>query len=86
MEPCVSCPLVELQHQYSITSYTKQTLKYLLDEWSGQSVSLENSIKGRQRLVRWQWVLSELKDHLKLGRQKSTFLSVNLKFLVTNDP
>ena len=49
-------------------------------------VSLENLIEGRQRLVRWQRVLSELKGHLKLGRQKSTFLFVNLQFLVTNDP
>lgn len=40
MEPCVSCSLVELQHLHSITSYTKQTLKYLLNEWSGQSESL----------------------------------------------
>lgn len=52
----------------------------------GNQVSLENSIEGRQRLVRRQWVLSEPKGHLKLGSQKSTFLFVNLQFLVTNNP
>ena len=36
-------------------------------EWTIRG-SLENLIEGRQKLVRWQWVLSELKDHLKLGR------------------